>query len=221
MSIPESIPAAVTDAMQHFDQELRDTTHRLNWEDDTTHKYAINYNERLYPVKQIVSIATGTSIHDFSGSDEANRYAEGVGFTVIDLRPEKASWIFQSNPKYYDVLGAMQNLKELTWLVIQQKSKIHAGNRVFLWEAGENAGIVGIATIMTEPAEMEEKEDQKLYAKDPSKFEGSQTRVILRPDRIVSPRLPRKDLLQDEILRTLGVLGRKCKLCGVRKCGLD
>jgi hypothetical protein len=61
----------------------------------------------LYPEKEIVSLATNTHVEEFRSGDEANEYVKDRGFKVVELRPEfdKPSWIFQSNPKYYDVMG--------------------------------------------------------------------------------------------------------------------
>ena len=206
MAIPDSTREAILGAMSRFDQELRDTTYWQKWTEDETYKYAIPYENRLYPVKKIVSLATGVAVDEFSGGDEANNYVEERGFSVSEIHPEKRSWIFQSNPKYYDVIGAMQNLKEINWLVVQNKNKVHVGDGVFLWEAGDNAGVVGVATVLTEPAMISENEDERPYAKDQSKFAGSQTRVRLHIDRILQSRLSRKDFVKDDILRTLGVI---------------
>ena len=35
-----------------------------------------------------------------------------------------AYWIFQGNPKYYDVVGAISNLKTITWGVNQYSKQI-------------------------------------------------------------------------------------------------
>jgi hypothetical protein len=208
MAIPDSTRDTIIEAMHRFDQDLRHTAYWQKWTEDTTYKYAIEYEQRSYPVKKILSLATGAQVDEFHGGEEANSYAEDRGFNVVELRGEgeKRSWIFQSNPKYYDLIGAMRNLKEMTWLVMQNKNRVHAGNSVFLWEAGENAGVVGVATVMTEPSQMAEREDGKPYAKDQSKFAGLQTRVILRVDRVLESRLARRELAKDGVLQTLGVI---------------
>jgi 5-methylcytosine-specific restriction protein A len=96
MAIPIRSRDVIVEAMNRFDQELRDTTYWQKWMDDTTYKYAIEYEDKLYPVKQIVSLATGAAVDDFHGGDEANNYVEERGFSVVEIHPEKRNWIFQS-----------------------------------------------------------------------------------------------------------------------------
>jgi hypothetical protein len=74
------------EAMERFDRELRDSPEWTNWEQKESHKYAIEQNGRRYPVKKIVSIATDIPVGSFSGGDEANTYAEKLGFSVAGLR---------------------------------------------------------------------------------------------------------------------------------------
>lgn len=208
MPIPASTYNAILLAIDRFDQELRGTSDWLKWEEDVNHKYAIRHEDRLYPVKKIVSLATSTPTQEFSGGDEVNKYVRDLGFKIGALRsePGKQSWIFQSSPKYYDVIGAIQNLKELTWLVAQNKNQIHTGNKVFLWEAGQNAGVVGVATVMTEPGQIPPSEGEKPFLEDETKFAGLHTRVILHIERVLSSRLLRKDLMKDQVLAGLAVI---------------
>jgi len=115
-------------------------------------------------------------------------------------------WIFQSNPKYYDLTAALGAISKETWLVAQYKNEIHKGDSVYLWEAGPNAGILAKATILTDPAEIPETEEGKRFVVDPSKFTDPQTRVLIRVDRVLRHRLRRVDLLQDEILKSLSII---------------
>ena len=86
MSFPERTPEQILDAMSTFDKEQRDTDHWQNWESKQNHKYAISHSDKLYPVKQIISIATGVSVSDFSGGKLSNDYIEKLGFKVVPLR---------------------------------------------------------------------------------------------------------------------------------------
>lgn len=58
--------------------------------------YAIEHEGRRYPVKQIVSIATGAPVGSFSGGKsggQANRYAQERGFTVVPLHGRNPPWM--------------------------------------------------------------------------------------------------------------------------------
>lgn len=116
------------------------------------------------------------------------------------------TWIFQASPEYYDIRGAVRVLKEQTWLVSQHKNRIHAGDSVYLWEAGEDAGIVATARIVRDPADIPSLEQEKQFIKEPKKFEGLQTRVVLRMEKVLKHPLLRKDLQNDTILSKLRVI---------------
>jgi hypothetical protein len=51
-------------------------------------------------------------------------------------------WWFPSNPKYYDLSGAMSALKQQTWLVAQYKNEIRNGDLVYLWDRPSTLAIM-------------------------------------------------------------------------------
>jgi MoxR-like ATPase len=208
MALPQRSREAILEAMNRFDKEFRGTSSWQDWTENETHKYAVEHDDRLYPVKQIVSLATGIATADFSGGDEANAYVGDRGFSVVELHidPQTHNWIFQSNPKYYDVVGAIKNLTELNWAVAQYKKRIHIGDRVFLWEVGAKAGIIGTATVTTEPGVLPVRQEEKPFIRDETAVDEARTNVTLRIDRVFESRLPRTEMVKDEILRTLGVI---------------
>ncbi len=54
------------------------------------HKFALSHGGRLYPVKELICLATGVNPKAFSGGLQANRYLEKLGFTIIKLPETKA-----------------------------------------------------------------------------------------------------------------------------------
>jgi hypothetical protein len=73
--------------MERFDRELRDTADWTDWEENRAHRYAIERDERRYPVKQIISTATGIPVSDFSGgraAGNANLYAASLIQTFLN-----------------------------------------------------------------------------------------------------------------------------------------
>jgi 5-methylcytosine-specific restriction protein A len=82
--------------MGRFDHELRNRTEWADWEQNRAHLYAIEQDHRRYPVKQIVSMATGIPVSDFSGGQaagDANQYVASRGFSVIELRRRNPTWV--------------------------------------------------------------------------------------------------------------------------------
>lgn len=96
--IPETTQDAFIKAMTRFDQELRTSSEWADWEHDVRHIYAIEYQGRRYPVKHIISMATGAPKTGFSGGSEANSYVGRLGFTILKLRadpPQRVWWVNQ------------------------------------------------------------------------------------------------------------------------------
>ena len=118
----------------------------------------------------------------------------------------RRSWIFQANPKYYDVDGAIAELNELSWLVNQYASQIHKDDEVFLWKSGPQGGIVGTATIITDPDEIEATAEDKAFNKQADKFEGQKTRVRLRIDNVIDPPITRTTISSRPSLAQLQIL---------------
>lgn len=81
--------------MDLFDQTCRDADEWAGWEQNRTYRYAIEKGDRRYPVKKIVSLATGIPVSDFSGGVDpghANEVVERADLRVILLqRPPSAS----------------------------------------------------------------------------------------------------------------------------------
>jgi hypothetical protein len=67
MSIPPVTPEVIRDAMARLDRDLRATPDWADWEQNRAHRYAIEHDGRHYPVKQVVSLATGLPVSEFSG----------------------------------------------------------------------------------------------------------------------------------------------------------
>lgn len=80
--------ATILDAMKRFDEEYRNNAEWLNWQNNKNHKYAIQREGRLYPVKQIISMATEQPVSSFSGGDESNSYLVKKGFKIVNISPE-------------------------------------------------------------------------------------------------------------------------------------
>src|ERR1051325_4068493 len=114
-----------------------------------------------------------------------------------------ASWLFQSNPELFDLASAIKALDEQTWLVNQHAKAIHAGDKVFFWETGKNAGIIGVGTILSEPTEIPEDPAEATFTRQPDKFAGTRLRVRVRTDHVLEPRLAKEQILGSSVLNRL------------------
>ena len=84
--IPDVSREALLGATEEFDKELRDTEEWSGWEEKGIYKYAIVHEGQHYPVKQIISMATGEPKTNFSGGFEANAYVSKRGLSVVSLQ---------------------------------------------------------------------------------------------------------------------------------------
>lgn len=118
----------------------------------------------------------------------------------------KNAWLFQSNPALYDLRGALHSLNEQVWSVSRYAKEIRKGDRVYLWEAGREGGIAGVAEI-TEPARLRSEPPEQLpFSRFAEAFAGERLRAQLRILRIVEPVIPRQAVVSAPGLGALGVM---------------
>lgn len=113
------------------------------------------------------------------------------------------AWIFQSSPMQYDLPGALTSLKTFTWLVNQYEHEIHAGDRVFLWETGPQAGVLASGRVTSEPTMMIQGQGEEAFERRPDKFSGPRLRVGIEIEHVLRPRLSRQQISADEVLTSL------------------
>ncbi|HEY3370609.1 MAG TPA: EVE domain-containing protein, partial [Prolixibacteraceae bacterium] len=92
-------------------------------------------------------------------------------------------WIFQCDPKKYEIKEALedQDVKnEFHWKVKQHRQEIAKGHFGMMWISGRSAGIYAITELISNPGEFNESEAEKKYWKDPADEEGIQYRVKMR-----------------------------------------
>ena len=122
----------------------------------------------------------------------------------INEQPHGA-WIFQANPDDYDIVAALQHMHQFCWTVNQHKDKVQAGDRVYVWVSGKQAGVIAAGTILTDPAEMEETPEELQF----NKKELTSTkaiRVLIEIEKRVEPPLLRMTLKQDPVLQSLTII---------------
>ncbi len=189
----------------------------------TSVKYDFLYDGNSYAPKAVVGIAAGfasginATPADFSGGEgvgQANQILRNLGFKIVrkgsrsedeiaSTVPQRVprNWFFQSNPEKHDVVGRMRDQDEFYWITPQHFRDVHSGDQVWLYESGPDAGIVGVAQVLTEPIITGAEAVADNFDRDREKFEKPQYRVQLRVLKIVDPRLP------NVVLREAPVVG--------------
>lgn len=56
-------------------------------------------------------------------------------------------WIFQCNPKFYNIKEALLNNHVSSWSVSSHKNSINIGNKFILWVTGETPGCYALGEI--------------------------------------------------------------------------
>lgn len=89
-------------------------------------------------------------------------------------------WIFQGNPKKFDLDDYLARYPELIyWRVPRYQAEVAVGFRAFIWRAGPEAGVVASGTIVEAPtsvtkvAHPEALGDDLLYADKPEDYEAT------------------------------------------------
>jgi hypothetical protein len=89
--LPRLSRPAVLAAICEFDTELRATEAWAGWEANRAHRWAIEYEGRRYPVKQIAALASGLLASAFSGGEALNTRLARLGFSIVALQPASGS----------------------------------------------------------------------------------------------------------------------------------
>lgn len=98
MAIKAVSKERIDKAMLEFDHKFRSRHEWQGWENNLAHRYAVHAGGELYPVKKIVSLATGIAVGEFSGGHPTNSYLEKRGFTIVELPRGKGAPVLQFTP---------------------------------------------------------------------------------------------------------------------------
>lgn len=88
-------------------------------------------------------------------------------------------WVFQGNPKEFDIVKALEDNALKTWRVKAHKDKVKKGDKVILWVGGKDSGVYALATVDSEVTSMPEPEIERYYYKDQTVYEDKE-RVFLK-----------------------------------------
>ncbi len=127
-------------------------SHYLQLIDEITTKYIQNDNELIDQVKSYIP-------QYYDGTNNLI-LAQDILYQMLDRGAEKNYWIFQGNPKFYDVIGALER-SQLTWKVAAHKDKFQINDKVIIWLTGDNAGCYALGKITSEVGKYPNSESEK------------------------------------------------------------
>lgn len=128
MPLPPLTRDQVLGAIAQFDRELRSEPPYLDWESNGNFEWVLTHRDGRYPIKELISLASGVPRAKFSGGPKAVHAMGDLGF-VVEALPDRTgagprAWVFQARPGYWDVRGALGDLAEFEWMVNQHHARI-------------------------------------------------------------------------------------------------
>lgn len=131
---------------------LKNSTAKLTLGDEVSADlfYYISEEEFVEACNKIMAAPNFQEIDKAAGNK-----AYSIGLTMyrkfLQELKEPACWIFQANPKYYDIVNAVNELECITWAVNQSPKQIKEGDHVYIWVSGSNGGIIAAGKISCDP----------------------------------------------------------------------
>ncbi len=80
-----------------------------------------------------------------------DRSHPGLAAEMAEQTQAPSCWLFQCNPKHYDLFRALREKDALRWNVNQYAKRIQIGDKAYLWISGSEGGIVASGTIQSLP----------------------------------------------------------------------
>jgi hypothetical protein len=117
------------------------------------------------------------------------------------------SWLFQANPKYSQILEAIQERDGIYWLVTRYDREIAPGDRVLIWIAGKQAGIYAIAEVVEAPQFMDEPPDIDIWTM-PMRAKARFYAPVTFQQKLLDAPLLKSVLLYDRMLYEMEVICR-------------
>ena len=116
-------------------------------------------------------------------------------------------WIFQSNPKYYRILEALEALDEIVFMITRYRNEIKKDDTVLLWVSGKYAGIYAIGEVSDHIIERTSPEEDAQFWVDPSAAEVPKPRAPFRIlKRFLGNPILKKEIIKIHELTQLAIL---------------
>lgn len=124
----------------------------LKWADNPV----IDYTKPSSITSALESV--GELIDEWAAKVGANSVGEraSIPWHLREILEDKSAtktnnWIFQGHPDVFDIDTYLKEKDELLWTVRQHRDAIHVGDRVLIWRAKVNSGVVAACTVQSEP----------------------------------------------------------------------
>jgi MoxR-like ATPase len=190
-----------------YTNSLKNATSKLNLDDlpetDLFHITSVPAFEKVYK-----TITSAPNFHEVDLAAGNKAYSNGLVLFSRFLKDleEPSCWVFQGNPKYYDVISAVHDLDMITWAVNQNPKQIKKGDKVYIWLSGPEGGIVASGTILCDP-EIKQPEPNDPYNRSVELNKETYLGVDIDIQRkLIESIVDRTTLLADERTKRMEIL---------------
>lgn len=124
--------------------------------------------ENYHHVRKVNWTKKGYWIHDNPGPlktlTNITPYPDFVKSIIDLIHGDKCSyWVFQGNPKQYDVKAALQANQISSWTVKAHADKIKEGDKFILWVTGNNSGCYALGSVISEVHERVDSDNESEF----------------------------------------------------------
>lgn len=114
-------------------------------------------------------------------------------------------WIFQCNPKIYDVVNSIKDNHLKSWSIKQYKNKIKKGDKVILWVTGQNPGCYALFTVSSDVYDGKDNPVEIQYYQDKNEIKvGLRVGITIDYSFIDKP-ITKSEIRTNPILKNLKV----------------
>jgi len=115
--------------------------------------------------------------------------------------PGHTSWIFQSNPEYFDLRGALRSRRTFTWKLDANAKSIKVGDHVFMWQSKKESGLLSDMKVIEGPREMPLSGSEFNLQPPPPAFEG--LRVLMSVETVLQSPLSIEAFKKNPLLKNM------------------
>ncbi len=145
---------------------LIDETQKQNKTDKLIHfqKLADDFNKKyIKNNKEIFNLTNALLPPDAYKDKEKHVLTQDV-FFIGFYTPKTQYWIFQGNPKIYDIVKSIQEKALTSWTVSSHKNEIKKGDKLILWATGNQGGCYALGEVTSDVySDNKPKADDKYY----------------------------------------------------------
>lgn len=194
-----------------YTNALKKDTTKLHKPNLPTDLFSITTAAEFHEVYQLIT--SSPNFKDVDASNGNGAYSKSLKLYAAFLmereeqeREERSCWIFQGNPKYYDVVRAVNDLEIITWAVNQSPKQIKKGDKAYIWLSGSEGGIIAAGTILCDPTTKQPILDDPYNLTDDLNRQPYLAVDIQIQRKLTDSIVKRKTLMADERTKRMEIL---------------